>query len=227
MPRETHLKIDELAAISPEPDKGLSDLFRLVESNYLAGGTTQTSLYLAASYLVGHLEAHTDLLSISPPKFESTNEVARYIDAVRFKIATLTAKRQALESINGMKDIARVKIDEGYKSNIRELIGSIRKEIDRADIDSDRKHLIIKRLNAFANEIEKQFTDLQALGRFIITITGFVGDASKKLEPAVRLVERMRKQVAEAEESARNIALPAPEAQLQLPPPGEGQGLDE
>lgn len=136
---------------------------------------------------------------------------------------------------------ASVKLDNNIREKIRELINKIKLTLDGIDIQLDRKESLLKKLNAFANEVDRDRTRFEAFGALVIDAADIVGKAEKKLRPIRKWIDSISKLMHEARAIEEKTAqLPSPDKRLeppkkQIPPPnreaptkhGGGGSLDD
>jgi hypothetical protein len=103
-----------------------------------------------------------------------------------------------------------VELDAAAKLKLQHLVQEIRQTIDRLDVSMAKKEKLYTRLNALQAEIDRKRTKLEAFGALMIEASGDVGESAKRLEPLVRLVERVG--------VAIGIAKQTEDAQPRLPP---------
>ncbi|WP_165572206.1 hypothetical protein [Agrobacterium rubi] len=111
-----------------------------------------------------------------------------------------------------------VEIDEHYKGNIRDLVDRIKARIDAADVGVEKRDSLFGKLNLFLNELDKSRTKLTALTAAFVQVSGAVGEAAEKLEPAIELFERIMKAVGYGSKPMPSLPK-SEEDQKRLPPP--------
>ena len=84
-----------------------------------------------------------------------------------------------------------VALDTATKTKLRHLLSQIREMVDKLDISVARKERLYSRINALQEEIDRERTRYQAFAALMIEASDDVGEAAKRLEPAVRLLERV------------------------------------
>jgi hypothetical protein len=111
-----------------------------------------------------------------------------------------------------------VALDADAKSKLRQMLNHIRETVDKLDISVAKKEALFKRINALQDEIDRDRTRYQAFAALMIEVCDDAGKAAKRLEPVVRLVERVG--------NALGIAKRAEDAQPKLPPHNEPKKLE-
>jgi hypothetical protein len=82
-----------------------------------------------------------------------------------------------------------VGLDGNTKAKIHHFITQIRAEIEKADLPDPKREALYARLNAFAAEVDKTRTSLQAGMAVYIAICDGIGQGFEKLEPARKWVD--------------------------------------
>ncbi|TDK36627.1 hypothetical protein E2F50_06785 [Rhizobium deserti] len=111
-----------------------------------------------------------------------------------------------------------VEISSEYKDHIRLLVNKIKERIDTVDIGIEKRESLFAKLNTFLKELDSDRTRLSALTAAFVQVSGAVGEAAEKLEPAIGLFERIMKAIGHGSKEMRG--LPKTEEELKrLPPP--------
>lgn len=111
-----------------------------------------------------------------------------------------------------------VALDADAKTKLRQMLSHIRETVDKLDISVAKKEALFKRINALQDEIDRDRTRYQAFAALIIEACDDTGEAAKRLEPVVRLVERIG--------SALGIAKRIEDAQPKFPPRKEPKRIE-
>ena len=130
-----------------------------------------------------------------------------------------------------------VGLDGNTKARIHHFIQQIRAAIEDADLPEPKRDSLYTKLNAFALEVDKNRTNLQAAMSVYISVCDGIGQGFQKLEPARKWVDSIAAllgRVKEVEDSLRP-ALPRTEERKQLesprrriaPPVQKGGDLDD
>jgi hypothetical protein len=124
------------------------------------------------------------------------------IYAARMSVHTAHQKKAAVSPVYIMTPSIRKEIHH-YISLIRETLDGLN------SLPVQKKEILMKRLDAFAAEVNKDRTRLEGLGSSFVYAMKKVGEGTKELEPVVGYIERIFKAVGKSEEEKLN--LPAPE----------------
>lgn len=112
-----------------------------------------------------------------------------------------------------------VRLDDAWRTKIRSYIHFIRDIIQtESSIENEIRLDILKKLDAFASEVERRQTRVQILTDLFVGLCEGVSLGANKLNPAMKLAERLIGSVARLRRSERPKQLPSPES-LALPPP--------
>jgi len=111
-----------------------------------------------------------------------------------------------------------VALDAAAKLKLRHLISEIRSTLQNLDVSVSKRERLLARLNALQSEVDRERTKLETFGALMIEASGDLGEAAKRLEPVVQIVERIG--------AALGIAKQAEDAQAQLPPPQEKKRIE-
>jgi hypothetical protein len=106
-----------------------------------------------------------------------------------------------------------VKLDAAAKIKLRHLLTEIREVVAALDISVTKKDRLYKRVNDLQEEVDRERTREQAFGALLIEACDDIGEAAKKLEPVVRIIERVGRAI--------GIAKRAEDGQPRLPRPKE------
>ena len=104
-----------------------------------------------------------------------------------------------------------VALDAAAKIKLRHLLDQIRETVDKLDVSVAKKEALYNRINYLLAEIDRERTRWAAFAALMIEACDDIGQAAKKLEPVVRLVERVG--------AAIGVAKRAEDAQPRLPAP--------
>ena len=92
-------------------------------------------------------------------------------------------------------------VDQPFRDEIRGLTRKIRGIINQVEIDDNVRHLLIKRLNAFENDLDRTRTRADSFFRFFLDLTKTVGDGADNLKPAIERAEKVSGKIAGAVEA--------------------------
>jgi hypothetical protein len=109
-------------------------------------------------------------------------------------------------------------LSEDKKEEIRSLLTRIRKVIPHLDIGETKKNAIYQKLSSLELELDQTETRWENAIAIMVDVSGAVGDSAEKLDPLVKMVERLVNVFvrAKSSESAlsisneKRIALPSP-----------------
>ena len=62
-------------------------------------------------------------------------------------------------------------------NQIKEIVGEV-------ELDDRKKEALYSKINALANEVDRERTHVQAFGALVVEMAGIVGEAADKMEPA-------------------------------------------
>ncbi len=113
------------------------------------------------------------------------------------------------------------------REKIRDLITKIKLTIESIDLPLPRKEALMTKLNAFAAEVDRDRTRLEAFGALMLEVTGGVAKVERKLRPIRKWLDSIANLLhqARADEDAYhrllapNKRLAAPAKQIAPPPP--------
>lgn len=111
-----------------------------------------------------------------------------------------------------------VVLDPATKKKLRHYLDQIRDVVDKLEMPQPKKDRLYSKIEALALEIDRERTRYQALAALFIEAADDAGEAAKRLEPVVRLVERVG--------AAIGLSKRSEEAQAKLPPPPERKRIE-
>jgi hypothetical protein len=112
--------------------------------------------------------------------------------------------------------IAVIALNNERRAEIHKLLNKIRKVVANLQIDDRKRDAINIKIAALQAEVDKSKTGAGALTGLFIEVCGGLGEGAEKLEPLVKLVERVARAFWGAFEEQK--ALPKPDAK-RLPKP--------
>jgi chromosome segregation ATPase len=115
--------------------------------------------------------------------------------------------------------ISSVKLDAATKIKLRHLTTEIRETVDKLDVSVRKKERLYERLAELDAEINRDRTRYEAIAAMLIEACDDAGEAAKRLEPVVRLVERVG--------AAIGVAKRDEDAQARLPPPADRKRIED
>jgi len=77
-----------------------------------------------------------------------------------------------------------VQFDSATKQKIRHHIEQLRIVIEKLEVDQAKKEILLKRLDAFVAEVDRDRTRFEAWAAVVIQAAEVLGDAAEKAEPA-------------------------------------------
>lgn len=111
-----------------------------------------------------------------------------------------------------------VALDAAAKIKLRHLLDQIRETVDKLDVSVAKKEALYSRINALLAEIERTRSLWAAFAALMIEACDDTGQAAKKLEPVVRLIERVG--------AAIGVAKRAEDARPRLPAPKTAKRIE-
>ncbi len=121
-----------------------------------------------------------------------------------------------------------VGLDANDKAKVHHYIEKIRVIIEEADLPTDKRERLYKKLSSLSLEISKDRTGLQAGMDFYVTLCAGIGEGLEKLEPARRWLDSIARLIGAAQEkeeikrlssSSNRKQLEAPRKKLAAPAP--------
>ncbi|WP_018687976.1 hypothetical protein [Ahrensia kielensis] len=184
--------------------------------------------YSSVELLRVRLAQLTDVFSVSDKikqEIIDADEISDYVEGRKFlfiirSFRDILRLKKSREKYNAVFDT--VKIRSEFKTEIRDLIGKIKKKIDIAGLEVPRTESLHNKLNVFLAELDRDRTKLTALTAAFVQVSGAVGEGAEKLDPAIAMLERVMKAIGIGSEE--RPGLPKPEKQKQLPAPETTNG---
>lgn len=219
----TYISDEEIAALPDEPEMRLVALERIVRARYETAcemlGDNESAVGLQRRYMSVILPAarHYGISALSSwerpnPIKDGWQTYEQFIADVDYCIMALRLRN--IEQAN----VHSVALDAPAKAKLQHLIEQVRETVNKLDISVAKKDALYKRINALQDEIDRNRTRYQAFAALMIEACDDAGEAAKRLEPVVRLVERVG--------SALGIAKRTEDTQPKLPPREERKRLD-
>ena len=87
--------------------------------------------------------------------------------------------------------LAAVPLNDDYRHEIHQLLNKIRKVVANLDITDQKRDAIYARIADLAAEVDKSKTGFGALTALFLEACEAGGKGAEKLEPLVRLIERV------------------------------------
>lgn len=116
---------------------------------------------------------------------------------------------------NGTGDLAAVELSEDFRDRIRQHTRKIRGILNQIELSDNLRHLLLKRLDAFEQDLDRRRTRYEALFSFWLDATKAAGEGAENLKPVIDQAERiggLMRQCSEAPAitQEKKNALPAP-----------------
>jgi hypothetical protein len=89
------------------------------------------------------------------------------------------------------KDDSYITIDDRWKAKATTYIFHIRDVVAKSDIGEAMRERIFSRLNQLQSEIDRNRTRVESISEVFLVVTEAVGKGARRLEPAVRIIERL------------------------------------
>jgi hypothetical protein len=107
---------------------------------------------------------------------------------------------------------ASVRLDADTRSRIRDYVTKIKTTIEAIDLPLPRKEALLKRLNEFSIEVDRDRTKFEAIGALVVEAAAITGKAEAKLRP----IRKWLDSIAGLMRAANGI--PEPQTRLPAPP---------
>jgi hypothetical protein len=121
-----------------------------------------------------------------------------------------------------------VRFDSATKQKVRHHIEQLRVIIETLEVKQNKKEELLKKLDAFAAEVDKDRMRYEAWGAVVIDAAEVLGEAADKAAPARKWIDSISRLIWGAkmdEEEAKR--LPAPREVKQIEPPRKSDTDDE
>lgn len=111
-----------------------------------------------------------------------------------------------------------IHLDSEIREKIRDFVTKIRATIESVDMPIARKEALMNKLNAFANEVDRDRTRFEAFTALMIEAAGAAGKAETKLRPIRKWIDSIARLFHEARaiEDGRQ-RLPPPQKRIEAP----------
>jgi hypothetical protein len=129
--------------------------------------------------------------------------------------------RTRVQIRNSRRDRAySVRFDAATKQKVRHLLNQIKEIVDEVELDDRKKEALYSKINALANEVDRDRTHIQAFGALVVEMAGIVGEAANRMEPARKFLDSIARVfgVAKSHEDA-NLQLPLHHEPKKIEPP--------
>lgn len=165
--------------------------------------------------------------ALSDVKIPRITQQGLYEECLQFKadvdFVTMQIRVQAAQ----LSREGSVCLDSNTKRKIQHFIQQIRDEIERCDLDIDKKDDLLSKLNKFAAEVDRTRTKLQAGMVFFVTLCAGIGDGFEKLKPVRDMFNSVSRLLGQAMQLEDRFAprLPSRQDRKRLEPPPQKQLL--
>jgi hypothetical protein len=141
------------------------------------------------------------------------NQFLEYVDyyVVEYKLAHARGR-----SSNAVMAIS---FSQNYKQEIAGLLDRIRKIVNQAELEEQKKDAIYAKISALQLEVDRSTTLMGALLSGYLDVMTAIGEGGERLEPAVKVLERLMGVFRRAKTDHDQGQLPPPEEKKQLPSP--------
>jgi hypothetical protein len=112
-----------------------------------------------------------------------------------------------------------VALNAAAKKKLHHYLDQMRETIEKLEVSVAKKDRLLKKISALALEIDRERTGYRAFADLVIEAADDAGEAAKRLEPVVRLTERIGAALGIAKRAEETRALPAPEERKRIEPP--------
>jgi len=214
----THITSEEMANLPDDPEQAFIALERIVRARYkqefhqtnsdAVVNTRRQQYMLIVLPAAKHFKIFNDLSFTDGIKIDRLWEIFdQFVAEVDYRVTELRLQNIEHERLYS------VALDEPAKVRLRSLLAQIRETVDAMEISVAKKERLFARINALQEEIDRDRTRYQAFAAFLAEATDDVGEAAKRLEPVVRLGERLLSAIGGAKREE--------DKQRQLPPPAK------
>ena len=113
-----------------------------------------------------------------------------------------------------------VRFDAATKEKLRHLLEQVREIVEKLEVNENKKDVLLKRLNDFAKEVDRDRTRFEAWGAVVIQAAEVMGEAAEKAEPARKWLDSIGRLIWRAKEKEEETKqLPAPKEVKRIEPP--------
>jgi hypothetical protein len=116
------------------------------------------------------------LMEYKPPTLAMIREIdflfiAGEVDRLRTRVQIRSSIRNKAYS---------VRFDAATKQKVRHLLNQIKEIVDEVELHDRKKEALYSKINALANEVDRDRTHVQAFGALVVEMAGIVGEAADK-----------------------------------------------
>ena len=163
------------------------------------------------AYIAAH-DLPLDLNREAPGEYQAFDLYYRdVLSEIEFYIAKTTFERAARAKV-----VTTYVLEPGLKQKIHHYISQIRVIIAESTLTENKRDALSKKLNVFADEVDRNRTRIDVLASAIIWTRKEIDAGAKGLEPIVEKLDSMFQSMAKATEW---LKLPSPNDKKQLPSP--------
>jgi hypothetical protein len=123
--------------------------------------------------------------------------------------------------------VTAISFSSDYKEEIGGLLDRVRKIVNQAELEEKKKDAIYAKISALQFEVDRSTTLMGAILSGYLDVMTAIGEGGERLEPAVKVLERLMRVFRRAKADHDQGQLPPPEEKKQLPPPEEFHELDD
>ena len=219
---------DFLHSLPEDSDEAFSELYKWLKADVAeklenAMGSQETSFNLEdarrtlLNIVFAFVSAHgltLDLDTNAPSSSESFEYYYKTsVETVEFYIAKTSFERAA-RAKNGLSAV--YVLTPELKSKIHHFLTAIRELIANSQLTEFKRATLSKKLNAFADEVDRNRTRIEALASAMIWTRKEVIEGAQGLEPIVEKLDKLFQSFTKATEFFR---LPSPTEPKQIPAP--------
>jgi hypothetical protein len=220
---------DLLNSLPDDPDEALAVLYKTLKSqlanehdnsiqmNGESSFSLEQSQRSLLNVILAFTEAHHLDLNINEEIPRVTDDFDFYfldaIETIERHIAK-TSFQRAAQNRNGTSGTYLLSAE--LKSKIHKYLSSVRDLIAASSLSDTKRTALSKKLNAFAEEVDRDKTRIEALAAAMVWTRKESVEGAQGLEPIIEKMTKMFQSFAQATEFLR---LPSSNDQKQLPPP--------
>ena len=219
---------DFLHSLPDDPDEGLAVLFKTLAGD-LEGKRNEASGNQYSTFdlmdeqqgllvkVFAFITAHNIDLPLNREAPGVTAAYDRYYRDVVAEIQFYIAKTSFERAARAKSGTAGIYVlPPALKSQMHHYIAQVRELIANAQMSDTKRAALSAKLNAFALEVDRDRTRIEALAAAFVWTRKEVAEGAKDLEPIVEKLDKMFQSMAKATEW---LKLPSPGDKKQLPSP--------
>ncbi|MEN0040382.1 MAG: hypothetical protein AAF764_03490 [Pseudomonadota bacterium] len=185
----------EFLDLPSDPNAALVQFFKRMNERLDAGAYSESEYVLAMETFI-EVYAPADLVvrRFSSEKISIDDISAKYFNSYISELRKVCLVEQIrLSKANSMAVFEYIRIQKEFKLEIRDLVEKVKEKIENSEVELDKKDSLMKKLNHFLHELDQSRTRIAAFSAASIQLASATGSVAKELEPAVGLMERIRK----------------------------------